>query len=120
MGYFFSNLSDLESLRPPCNPPLPHPAILDRFLTWARARFVCGVLENLRRGRDWATWAPEEVWGCGESVSCQLWGYCKGARRNPGAPEDEEWGEPEPSSRALVWPFFRLPLRSCAPRASPA
>ena len=115
MGYFFR--TDRS-----CNPsPTPQSSIAPSWTALrpepassAGSLKISGEAQHdslRRRGRD--SWQ-------GETILSPPGGLLQGARRNPGAPEDEEWGEPEPSSRALVWPFFRLPLRSCAPRASPA
>ena len=46
-------------------------------------------------------------------------GLLQGARQNPGAPEDEEWGLRSPLAGLWFGRFAVLPLRSCAPRASP-
>ena len=51
-------------------------------------------------------------------VPRQLWGYCKGACQNPGAPEDEEWGDQSPLAGLWFGRFAVLPLRSCAPGAA--
>ena len=46
-------------------------------------------------------------------------GLLQGARQNPGAPEDEEWGLQSPLAGLWFGRFAVLPLRSFAPRASP-
>ena len=46
-------------------------------------------------------------------------GLLQGARQNPGAPEDEEWGLRSPLAGLWFGRFAVLPLRSFAPRASP-
>ena len=61
----------------------------------------------------------QNLGGFGTEWVPRAMGLLQGARQNPGAPEDEEWGDRSAPTALWFGPFAVWPLRSCAPRARP-
>ena len=73
---------------------------------------ISGEVQPASLGRQ------QNLGGFGTECAPRAMGLLQGARQNPGAPEDEEWGDRSAPTALWFGRFAVLPLRSCAPRAA--